>query len=674
MNDFPHLFAPLQVGRTTLRNRMVMGAMHTRLETLDRPVERLAAFYSARAKGEIGLILTGGYSPTPEGVIEAGAPLLNSVGQLHEHRAVVDAVHGYGGRIVLQILHAGRYAKVPNCVAPSAGKARINAFSPRVLSTAEVWETVAAYAWTAQLAKAAGYDGVEIMGSEGYLINEFAAARTNQRTDEFGGDFDARVRFPLEIVRAVRERVGADMMLVYRISAVDLVEGGMSGRETAGFARRIEVAGADVINTGIGWHEASVPTIAASVPRAAWAFAVGNVKRAVSIPVIASNRINTPDVAEDLIASGIADLVSMARPLLADPDFAMKTRLGIVDEISPCIACNQACLDHIFTERTATCLVNPRAGHEIEFAPTRADPAKRIAVVGAGPAGMAFAINASQRGHRITLFEAAQEPGGQLNMAKVAPGKSEFDGLLRYFRTMLKKTGVDVRLGHAASAQELASGGFAEIVLATGVVPRKPAFDGVDHPKVLSYVDVLLHRVAVGERVAIIGAGGIGFDVADFLVADHADDSRDVAAFQKTWGVDGTHSTQGGIVDAVRDPARRRTVYMLQRKPAPLGRRLGKSTGWILKTRLRNAGVQMIGGAAYERVDDRGFHYWIGDEPFTLEVDNVVLCAGQLSNRSLHQQLRDRGINATLIGGADVASELDAIRAIDQATRLAVAI
>lgn len=674
MNDFPHLLAPLQVGRTTLRNRMVMGAMHTRLETLDHPVERLAAFYGARAKGEIGLILTGGYSPTPDGVMEAGAPLLNGDEQLHEHRAVVDAVHGYGGRIVLQILHAGRYAKVSNCVAPSAGKARINAFSPRVLSTAKVWETVAAYARTAQLASTAGYDGVEIMGSEGYLINEFTAARTNQRDDEFGGDFDARVRFPLEIVRAVRERVGADRMLVYRISAIDLVEGGMSGSETAEFARRIEAAGADIINTGVGWHEASVPTIAASVPRAAWAFAVGNVKRAVSIPVIASNRINTPAVAEDLIASGVADLVSMARPLLADPDFAMKTRLGVVDEISPCIACNQACLDHIFTARTATCLVNPRAGHEIEFVPTRADPAKRIAVVGAGPAGMAFAINAAQRGHRITLFEAAEEPGGQLNMAKVAPGKSEFGELLRYFRAMLKKTGVDVQLGHAASAQELASGEFAEIVLATGVVPRKPAFDGVDHPKVLGYVDVLLHRVAVGERVAIIGAGGIGFDVADFLVTDRADDSRDVTAFLKTWGVDGTHSTQGGIVDPVRDPVGRRTVYMLQRKAAPLGTRLGKSTGWILKTRLRNAGVQMIGDATYERVDDEGLHYRIDDEPYMLEVDNVVLCAGQLSNRSLHQQLRDRGVNATLIGGADVASELDALRAIDQATRLAAAI
>jgi 2,4-dienoyl-CoA reductase (NADPH2) len=485
-------------------------------------------------------------------------------------------------------------------------------------------------------------------------------------------DFDARLRFPLEIIGAVRARIGADMMLVYRISAIDLVEDGMSGSETAEFARRIELAGADAINTGVGWHEAPVPTIAASVPRAAWAFAVANVKRAVSIPVIASNRINSPAVAEDLIASGIADLVSMARPLLADPEFAMKTRLGVVDEISPCIACNQACLNHIFTERSATCLVNPRAGHEIEFAPKRADPVKRLAVVGAGPAGMAFAINAAQRGYRITLFEAAGELGGQLNMAKVAPGKSEFNELLRYFRAMLKKTGVDVRLGHTASARELASGEFAEIVLATGVVPRKPVFDGVDHPKVLSYVDVLLHRVAVGERGAIIGAGGIGFDVADFLVADQADDSRDVTAFLRAWGVDGTHSTPGGVVDPVQVLSRRRAVYMLQRTAGPLGRHLGKSTGWILKTRLRNAGVQMIGGASYDRVDDQGLHYRVDGEPFTLAVGNVVLCAGQLSNRTLHGKLRDLGVNATLIGGADVDSELDALRAIDQATRLAV--
>lgn len=673
MEDFPHLLAPLTVGRITLRNRMVMGAMHTRLETLDRPLERLAAFYGARAKGEVGLILTGGYSPTPEGVMEAGSPLLNSEAQLHEHHPIVDEVHRHDGRIILQILHAGRYAKVPECVAPSPVKARINAFPPRALSTPEVWETIAAYAKTAKLAKTAGYDGIEIMGSEGYLINEFTATRTNQRDDEFGGSFEARIRFPLEVIKAARAQVGPDMILIYRISAIDLVEGGMTGAEIAEFARQVEAVGADVINTGVGWHESAVPTIAASVPRAAWAFAVSEVKRAVSIPVMASNRINTPGVAEELLAAGTADLVSMARPLLADPDFALKTRLGAVDEISPCIACNQACLDRIFTDRTATCLVNPRAGREIEFVSIEARPRKNIAVVGSGPAGMAFAINAAQRGHRVTLFETSEQLGGQLNMAKVAPGKSEFNELLHYFGVMLKKTEVDVRLGRAASAGELASGGFDEIVLATGVVPRTPDFAGVDHPKVLNYIDVLLRGAPVGERVAIIGAGGIGFDVADFLVGDQTD-SLEIPAFMKIWGIDETNSTSGGLVEPVKQSPSGRTVYMLQRKVEPLGKNLGKSTGWILKAKLRNAGVRMISGATYSAIDDAGLHYTVNGEPFTLEVDNVILCSGQISNRTLYEQLDDLGVKGTLIGGADLASELDALRAIDQATRLAVAI
>ena len=670
---FPHLLQPLRVAGVTLPNRMVMGAMHTRLETMDRPTERLAAFYAARAAGGIGLILTGGYAPVPEGVMDEGGLVLNDAMQLPEHRAITQAVRGAGGRIVLQLLHAGRYARVANCVAPSALKARINHFTPRALGTDEVWQTIDAFAHSAALAEAAGYAGVEIMGSEGYLINEFTSALTNQRDDAFGGDAARRQRFPVEVVNAVRARVGRDFMLIYRISAIDLMDGGMTGDEVADLARAVEAAGADLINTGIGWHEAAVPTIAAAVPRAAWGAAVRNVKRAVAIPVMASNRINTPEVAEQLIASGTADLVSMARPLLADPDFARKTAEGRAADINHCIACNQACLDHIFTERVATCLVNPRAGRELDFAgEAPAAAPKRIAVVGGGPAGMAFAANAAQRGHRVTLFEADAELGGQLNMARQVPGKREFNDMLRAFRTALDRAGVQLRLGTRADADALVQGAFDEVVLATGVRPRRPDIPGLDHPSVLSYVDVLARRAPVGQRVAILGAGGIGFDVAAFLLGDAAQ-STDTAAFMAAWGVDPSLRSPGGLAAPVRH-APRRQVHMFQRKPESLGRNLGKSTGWILKARLREAKVSMTGGVTYERIDDAGLHYRLNGEARLLPVDSVVLCTGQESNRALHDELAARGITPHLIGGCDVASELDALRAIDQATRLAVAI
>jgi 2,4-dienoyl-CoA reductase (NADPH2) len=671
MNPYPRLLEPLDLGFLRLRNRIVMGAMHTRLETIDRPVERLGAFYAARARGETGLILTGGFAPNPEGLIEPGGPILNDASQLPPHRAVCDAVHREGGVIALQILHTGRYAKVPECVGPSAIRARINRYTPRALSVHDIRRTIDDFARTARLSRDAGYDGVEIMGSEGYLINEFTAPATNRRDDEFGGSLENRCRLAVEIVRAVRRACGDDFLLVYRISSIDLVEGGTSVADTAELAFRVQQAGANILNTGIGWHESPVPTIAASVPRAAWAFAARRVKEAVSIPVIASNRINTPELAEALLADGTADLVSMARPLLADPDFASKARQGRADEINTCIACNQSCLDRIFTERPASCLVNPRAGNEIDFDSAPARSPKRIAVVGGGPAGLAFAVNAAERGHRVTLYEAAGRLGGQLNLAVVVPGKSEFAETMRYFRVRLARLGVEVRLGAPADADELLAAGFDETVLATGVKPRVPDLPGIDRANVVSYVDVLTGRREVGRRVAIIGAGGIGFDVADFLVGE-ADESLRPEEFLRAWHVDPTARSGGLETDtAAATQAPRRQVHMFQRKAEKPGAGLGKTTGWILKARLRDAAVEMVSGAAYAAIDDGGLHYVVDGVAKVLPVDHVVICAGQESDRDLYDSLVARGAKPRLIGGADVAAELDAARAIEQAARLA---
>jgi 2,4-dienoyl-CoA reductase (NADPH2) len=671
MTSYPHLLAPLDLGFLRLRNRIVMGAMHTRLETLDRPVERLAAFFAARARGEAGLILTGGFAPNPEGRIEPDGPILDEASQLAPHRAVCEAVHREGGHIALQILHTGRYAKVPECVGPSAIRARINRYTPRALSLQDIRRTIDDFARTAALAREAGYDGVEIMGSEGYLINEFTAPVTNRRDDEYGGSLENRCRLAVDIVRAVRRACGDDFLLVYRISSIDLVEGGTSAGDTAALALRVQRAGADILNTGIGWHESPVPTIAASVPRAAWAFAARRVKEAVTIPVIASNRINNPELAEDLLADGTADLVSMARPLLADPEFAKKAREGRADEINTCIACNQSCLDRIFTERPASCLVNPRAGNEVEFALAPAAAPKRIAVVGGGPAGLAFAVNAAERGHRVTLFEAAERLGGQLNLAVAVPGKGEFNETMRYFRVRLARLGVGVKLGERVDAGGLLAGGFDEIVLATGVKPRVPDLPGIDRPNVVSYVDVLTGSKQVGRRVAIIGAGGIGFDVAEFLVGA-AEQALRPEEFFDAWRVD-PGATTGGLDTTSTGGARppRREVHMFQRKADKLGAGLGKTTGWILKGRLREAGVEMVAGATYTAIDDAGLHYLVDGEAKVLPVDHVVVCAGQESDRDLHDSLVARGARPRLIGGADAAAELDAARAIEQATRLA---
>ncbi len=671
MKRYDQLLATLDLGFVRLRNRIVMGSMHTRLETAGQAAERMAAFYRERARGEAGLILTGGHSPNQDGRMDEDGPMLTSHDQLDLHRAVTAAVHEEGGLIALQILHAGRYAKHAHCVAPSMLRSPINRFAPRALETEQVWATVDDFARTAALAREAGYDGVEIMGSEGYLITQFLCERTNRRDDAFGGSFESRMRFPLEIVKAIRARVGDGFLLIYRISAADLVEGGLTGAEVAELARRLEQAGVHILNTGIGWHEATVPTIAAAVPRGAWRYAIENVKRAVRIPVIASTRINTPDLAESLLADGVADLISMARPLLADPEFARKVRDGIPERITPCVACNQACLDHIFTKRTATCLVNPRAGHEREFAARPTSKRKSIAVVGAGAAGIYFALNAASRGHAVTLYEAGTEIGGQLLMAGAIPGKSEFGELIRHLRARLAAEPLETRLGHRVQAAELVAHGYDEVVLATGVRPRLPDIPGIDHSSVLTYLDVLAHRVPVGQRVAIIGAGGIGFDTAHFLLDEH-DESISPARFFEAWGIDPELATPGGLRTPSPRAACTREIHIFQRSLDKPGARLGKSTGWILKAGLQRGGVTVVTGVAYTRIDDDGFHYVVDGRPMVLKVDNVIICAGQEPERSLYQQLVGHGVRPHLLGGADSSAELDAFRAIRQATALAM--
>ncbi|BBC97763.1 FAD-dependent oxidoreductase [Streptomyces griseofuscus] len=671
MSRYPHLLTPLDLGFTTLPNRVLMGSMHVGLEEAERGFERMAAFYAARARGGVGLIVTGGIAPNEEGRPYEGGAMLTTEAEAERHRVVTEAVHGAGGRIAMQILHFGRYAYHQELVAPSPLQAPISPFVPRELSDADVERTVEDYVRAARLARHAGYDGVEIMGSEGYLINEFIAARTNHRTDRWGGSYENRMRFPVEIVRRVREAVGEDFIIVYRLSMLDLVPGGSSHAEVVTLAKAVEAAGATIINTGIGWHEARIPTIATSVPRGAYTWVTKKLMGQVTIPLVTTNRINTPDLAEELLAGGCADMVSMARPMLADPDFVAKAAAGTPEAINTCIGCNQACLDHTFGGKLTSCLVNPRACHETELvlAPTRTK--KRVAVVGAGPAGLACAVSAAERGHEVTLFDAASEIGGQLNVARKVPGKQEFDETLRYFRHQLDTHGVAVRLGTWVGAEDLA--GYDEVVVATGVTPRTPDIPGVDHPRVLGYLDVLRDGAPVGERVAVLGAGGIGFDVAEFLTDGGDKASENPETYFRNWGVDMEYTAPGGLTEP-RRPAPPRQVHLLQRKTTKVGAGLGKTTGWIHRTELKHRGVTMVPGVRYDRIDDAGLHITVGEQSTVLEVDTVVLCTGQEPRRELYEALVAAGRSVHLIGGADVAAELDAKRAIKQGTEVAAAL
>ncbi len=674
--SFPHLLQPLDLGFTTLQNRVFMGSMHTRLEHEEGGMARLAAFYGERAKGETGLIITGGFAPNDAALLGEGGRTFKDASQIPEQRLIADAVHREGGKVCLQILHTGRYAKHDNIVGPSNIRSPINPRTPRPLTAKEVEQTIEDYAVTAALSREAGYDGVELMGSEGYFIHQFLAPRSSDRTDEWGGSFENRMRLPLEIIKRVRQRVGKDFIVVYRISVLDLVEGGNTGEEILTLARAVEQAGVDILNSGIGWHDAPVPTIAYAVPRATWRFAVAKVKQAVKIPVVLSNRINDPAVAEAAIAAGDADMVSMARPLLADPHFAKKAREGRADEINTCIACNQACLDYIFANKVCSCLVNPQACHETEYAMAPAAAPKNIAVVGAGPAGLACAATAAERGHTVTLFEANGEIGGQFNFARRIPGKEEFDETLRYYRARLPRLGVNIKLNTRPGAAELASGGYDQVVVATGVVPRIPDIPGIRHPKVISYAEAITGAKPVGKRVAIIGMGGIGYDVAEMLCIEPVPEGRRIAAFLREWGVDTENRTQGGLLPGILHtplPSPRK-ITMLQRKTGRPGGTLGLTTGWVLKTRLQRHQVEMIGGASYDKIDDEGLHYTVNGERKMLAVDTVVVCAGQESSRELYDELVGLGAKPALIGGAEKAAELDALYAIREGTRLGMAL
>jgi len=675
-SPYPHLLAPLDLGFTTLKNRVLMGSMHTGLEDIPGGFEKQAAFFSERAKGQAGLIVTGGYSPNADGRLGLGDTTASGDGLDNGHTLITKAVHAHDGKILLQVLHGGRYSRHEECVSASDVKSPINPHRPTALSLAGIKQTVEDYANCARMARDVGYDGVEIMGSEGYLLTQFLAPRTNLRDDDYGGSFENRVRLATDVVRRTREACGNDFIIMYRCSMLDLVEGGLSWEEIVKVAQAIEAAGATLINSGIGWHEARIPTIAHMVPRGAFVWTAQKMMGSVNIPIITSNRINNPAQAEEIIASGQADMVSMARPMLADADFVQKAMDDKADEINTCIACNQGCLDRIFDGRLSTCLVNPRACYETELNYERAVAIKSIAVVGSGPGGMSFAEIAAARGHKVTLFEASDRLGGQFNMAKAIPGKEDYGETIRYYGTRLKNLGVDIRLKTAATADALIEQGFDEVVLATGVTPRTPDIPGIKHAKVLSYIDVLQNGAAVGEKVAIIGAGGIGFDVAEFLT--HADGPGDPAKpdidkFLREWGVDKDLKGPGGLLPEGPQMSSPREITLLQRKETRVGRGLNKTTGWAVSLGLQIKGADMIAGASYEKIDDDGLHIIVGGEPRLLAVDNIIICAGQESNRELENDLKAAGITTHLIGGAYKAEELNALAAIEQGFKVAAA-
>ncbi|MDK3016629.1 NADPH-dependent 2,4-dienoyl-CoA reductase [Pseudodonghicola flavimaris] len=671
MTEYPHLLAPLDLGFTTLKNRVLMGSMHTGLEETG-DWNRVAEFYAERARGGVALMVTGGIGPNLEGSVAPGAAMMATDKDVANHAIVTDRVHQAGGKIAMQILHAGRYAFGPKCVAPSPVKSPISPFPPNELDAAGIEKQIADFVQAAMLAQKAGYDGVEIMGSEGYFINQFLVTHTNKRSDDWGGSYENRMRLPIEIVRRTREAVGPDFIIIYRLSMIDLVPNGSTHDEVVQLAQEIEKAGASIINTGIGWHEARIPTIATSVPRRAFAWVTKKLIGKVSVPLITSNRINTPDVAEEVLAEGCADMVSLARPMLADAHFVSKAAAGAAATIAPCIACNQACLDHTFGGKLTSCLVNPRACHETELVLEKTAAPKTVAVVGAGPAGLSAALAAAERGHKVSLFDKAEEIGGQLNMAKQVPGKEEFWGLVDWYRTMLAHSGVTLTLGREVTADDLT--GFDEVVIATGVTPRDPQIPGEDGANVLSYIEVLRDKAPVGPRVAVIGAGGIGFDVSEFLLEDHSP-ATDLPAWMTEWGVTDPAEHRSGLAPEGPQPAApARRVTLLQRKKQAHGKGLGKTTGWIHRATLKMKDVEFVGGVNYEKIDAEGLHVSFGEareNPTLIAADTVVLCAGQVSERSLADALAERGITAHVIGGADVAAELDAKRAINQGTRLA---
>ncbi|MCG8182457.1 NADPH-dependent 2,4-dienoyl-CoA reductase [Tenacibaculum piscium] len=672
---YKHIFEPLDLGFTTLKNRVIMGSMHTGLEEEKNGTQRIATYYSERAKGGVSLIITGGISPNIQGWTAPFSARMSTKKHAREHKIITDAVHKEGGKICMQILHSGRYGYHPLTVAPSKIKAPINPFTPFKLKQSGIRRTVKDFVNSAKLSQEAGYDGVEIMGSEGYLINEFIVKKTNKRTDNYGGTYENRIRLAIEIVQKIRKEVGTNFIIIYRLSMLDLVEQGSSWEEVVQLGKEIEKAGATIINTGIGWHESRIPTIATSVPRGAFTWVTQKMKEELSIPLITSNRINMPETAEKILSEGHADMISMARPFLADPQWVNKAKEERDDEINTCIACNQACLDHAFQQKVASCLVNPRACHETEFNYNPTKNKKKIAVVGAGPAGLSAATILAQRGHEVTLFDADKEIGGQFNIAKQIPGKEEFYETIRYFKKQLELHNVTVKLNTRVSADDLSKGNFDEVIIATGITPRMPRINGIEHEKVLNYIDVIKHKKHVGKRVAVIGAGGIGFDVSEYLAHEGESTSLNIDAWLQEWGIDKSLKARAGIENVTPEfhPSPRE-IFMFKRSKGKFGANLGKTTGWIHRATLKKKKVQFIGEVQYTKIDDEGLHYTQGEEQKILAVDNVIICAGQLPLKELVTPLEEKGIKIHVIGGADFASELDAKRAINQGSRLAAEI